>query len=385
MEDTIKKIAWIVPKTYTTQSRIYKEAKSLSENGYKVVIYSMNQFGVDLPFEKRGVVNIERIKTGLFTAKSLFFDNRIFLLPLYTFRIIVRLFRYKPDIIYCSNLPSVHIGLIGKYLFKSKIVYDSHDLFVEQPQRYKSSGLKRELIMAYEGLASRSVDIVIQTTNGRCAVFERYYGIKPVRIMNKPLMPAIKNKKPSFSAFNIDCQKTIVGYVGSVLPNRGLEQMIEVAANFEEVQVVVLGYASGPWAEDFVRENKKFLTLIPPVKPDEITSVLKGFDIGFSLIQNSGLSYYLSCPTKVFELVASETPQIASDFPEIRKLIIGDGQHPVGIVVDPSDLKAIQNALEQLIISKEKYRFYKSNCKVIAEQCFWPSEEKKLLHSLGSL
>ena len=373
-----EKIAWVVPKTYNTQSRIFKESQSLASRGYRIKIYSMNENNTNLAYENQNGVDIERVYPRLFTFDSDELLNRTLLLPVFTVKVIIRLVRFKPDLVYCSNLPSVHVGLICKLLFNAKVIYDSHDLFVEQPGRYKYSLIKRKVLMLYEGVSARIVDAVIQTTEGRCQLFKKYYGIQPIQIMNKPLPKPKEDGITDISTY-LDEDKTIVGYVGSVLPNRGLEIMAEVATKFPKVQFVILGYAKGKWAQSFIDTNRERITLIPPVPPSEITSVLERFDIGISLIQNTGLSYFYSCPTKVFELIASGTPQIASNFPEIRKLVKESNGYPVGEVIDPSDPQQLTQSLERLLSSTTLYEKYKNNCVKIRHKCLWESEEKKLL------
>ena len=370
------KIAWVVPKTYQTQSRIFKESQSLYKNGYTVKIYSMNEKGRCLDSENEDGVLVERIKPEFMSMKRGSNINRRFLLPLYSVKLLVKLIAYKPDLVYCSNLPSVHIGLLCRILFGSKGIYDSHDLFVEQPARFQYRWYKRYSIMIYEGFCARLVHSVVQTTDGRCKLFENYYGITPIRIKNKPLI--VDQKVVNLDAY-LNHEKTIIGYVGSVLPNRGLEMYVEVAKYFTDAQCIILGYAKGKWATDFIEKNKAYITLIPPVSPKEITSALKNIDIGVSLIQKAGKSYYYSCPTKVFELIASGTPQVASNFPEIKKTIRDNIGFPVGEVVNPESIEEVIDAIERLTKSKKIYDRYKENCERIKHLCSWETEEKILI------
>ncbi len=380
-----RKIAWIVPKTYIIQSRVYKESNSLSSKGYIVKIFSMKQVVNCIENEIDNGIEIERVDFNLLRKLKFPLHKGIFVLPIFTVKVFLRLMKFKPDLIYCMNLPSLHIGIIGKKFFKSKCVYDSHDLYVDQTRRKNSPIIIRKITMMYEKFLAIKADIVIQTTDSRCKQFNNYYGIEPLKIMNKPLSPPKDVRMPKSIEKYLNSDKNIVGYVGAILPHRGLEQLVEAVSDINNVQIVILGYARGKWAENFIRKNKDKIILIPAVKPHEITTALSVFDIGISLIQNYGLSYYYSCPTKVFELVVAGVPQVASNFPEIGKLIEGNPIGPVGKVVNPANIDEIKKAIVELITSPKKYNQYKLNCFKLKPQCLWKSEEEKLLEKINSL
>ena len=380
-----RKIAWIVPKTYVTQSRVSKESNSLSSNGYKVKIFSMKLITNCSKHEVENGIEIERVDFEFLRRLKLPLNNKKFLLLLYTIKVLLKLRIYKPDLIYCMNLPSLHIGVIGKLFLGSKCVYDSHDLFIDQTRRKKYPLIALKIIMMYEGFLARKADFVIQTTTSRCNQFKSYYGIEPLRIMNKPLVSQKDIRMPKSIHKYLDHGKKIVGYVGSILPHRGLEQLVEAVSGLDSVQIVILGYAKGSWAENFIEKNINTVTLIPAVKPHEITTTLSVFDIGISLIQNYGLSYYYSCPSKVFELVVAGIPQIASNFPEIRKFIVNNQIGPVGIVINPANVDDIRKAIIKLLDTPLIYDQYKQNCLKLMSDCVWNSEEKKLVEKVNSL
>lgn len=381
----MKKIAWIVPKTYISQSRVFKESNSLSSKGYKVKIFSLTQYAYGSDHEIENGIEIEKVDFNLLRKLNFPLHRRSLLIPFFTVKVLYKLKKFKPDLIYCMNLPSLHIGIIGKKFFKSKCVYDSHDLYIDQPRRKNSPIIVRKITMVYEKFLAKKADFVIQTTDSRCKQFNKYYGIEPLKIMNKPLPPLKDVKRPKSIDKYLISDKKIVGYVGSVLPHRGLEQLVEAVSDINNIQIVILGYARGKWAKNFIIKNKGKITLIPAVKPYEITTALTVFDIGISLIQNYGRSYYYSCPTKVFELIVAGIPQVASNLPEIERLIVGNPIGPVGKVVNPANIDEIRKAIVELIASPEEYNQYKQNCLKLKPQCLWKSEEEKLLEKINSL
>ena len=385
-KNSVKKIAWIVPKIYRkTESRVYKESQSLSSAGYNVKIFSMRQMEKDLEYEIDNEVVIERINVLDFRYIGISKIKSVLSMLFFTRKVLQKLKIYNPDIIYCMNLPSVHIGIIGKKIYSAKCIYDSHDLYIEQPARSKMHPLFRKLFMICEKVMANNVDLVIQTTDGRANIFKRYYKISPNKIMNKPLHPDCKISMPNSMKQFLDSSQKIVGYVGSVQKHRGLEQMVNALVGIDNIKIVILGYARTEWAQDFIKKNKQNVTLVPPVHPDEITLALSVFDLGLSLIQNSCQSYYYSCPTKVFEFIVAGVPQIASNFPEMRRLIIDNPHGPVGRVIDPANTEEIRKNVVEILNTPDKYKLYKNNCNLLKNQCIWKVEEKKLIKLVDNL
>ena len=66
--------------------------------------------------------------------------NKIILL-FWTIKVYKVLSRIQPDIVYCSNLYTTHIGYLIKRKNNTPFIYDSHDLFIDQTTRYKNKYL----------------------------------------------------------------------------------------------------------------------------------------------------------------------------------------------------------------------------------------------------
>ena len=71
--------------------------------------------------------------------------------------------------------------------------------------------------------------------------------------------------------------------------------------------------------------------------------------MGAVLIQRTTLNHYLSTPNKLFECLAAGVPVIASDFPTMRRIVLGDPAGPLGTVVDPADPAAVAAAIRSIL------------------------------------
>ena len=57
----------------------------------------------------------------------------------------------------------------------------------------------------------------------------------------------------------------------------------------------------------------------------------------------------LSTPNKLFESMAVGLPVVSSDFPERRRIILGDPEGPLGAVCDPTSPEAIATAIRSIL------------------------------------
>ena len=381
-----RRIAWIVPKNYYwVENRVYKEARSFVSSGYKVKIFAIREKEEFKVYEKEDGVAIERLDFPFLKFLGFPIHKRLLVLPFWTLKLIPKLILYSPDIIHCMNLPSLHIGFLGRMFCNARYVYDSHDLFVDQTKMRRIPMILRRLVMAYEKFLAKRASVVIQTTKSRSKQFKHYYGIEAVTIMNKPLQFSRPKSVPVSLPSYFNCDKKIVGYIGSIKPHRGIEQSVSAVSDMENVVLVLLGPANNPEDKKLLEKIKEKVIWIPPVRPYEIITTLRIFDLGVSLVQNSCLSYYFSCPTKVHELIVAGVPQVASDFPEIRRLVIENSVGPVGRVVDPADVKQIRTAILEMLASPAEMEIYRKNCVKLQSQCIWDNEKVKLISLYRSL
>jgi glycosyltransferase involved in cell wall biosynthesis len=143
------------------------------------------------------------------------------------------------------------------------------------------------------------------------------YGIKrPVVVRNLP------KKLPSPKL--TDNNPKIIIYQGAINFSRGIDKMIEAMQLIEGAEFHIAG--RGPMTDeykDLVRklnlENKvKFLGNLSPI---ELRIITEKADVGLSIEENKGLSYYYSLPNKISDYIQARVPVVVSKFPEMQKIV----------------------------------------------------------------
>ena len=378
-----RKVFFLSSGEYVSDSRIYKQAHSLDKAGYDVMILAVWQKGLER-VEKEGGIQIERMYFPILKKFSFPFHKKRLLLPFYTLRAIKRIRAYKPDVIQCERVHTIHIGLICKWLFGAKFVYDSRELAAYWPRMINSRDMTRRMLIGYEKFVSKRAGFVIQTTESRAQRFYLDTKIKATVIMNKPLPPQNgKVIQPLAKAYHQD-NKKVVAYVGAIIPGRGIEHVAEAVAELKDVKFLLIGPLKQK-GEAIVKNYSKVIEYFNPVDPALITSVLEGVDVGISFMQNICLSYYYSCPTKLWELLVSGVPQLGSDFPEYRKIIRENAIGPVGRLCDPDNPEEIKRELHQMLNNPTELQEYRENALKLRKQCVWETEGRKLVANYGRI
>jgi glycosyltransferase involved in cell wall biosynthesis len=62
-------------------------------------------------------------------------------------------------------------------------------------------------------------------------------------------------------------------------------------------------------------------------------------------VQRSTLNHWLGSPNKLWEALAAGVPVVVSDFPEMRRVVLGDAGLPLGGTCDPTSPASIAHAI----------------------------------------
>ena len=200
--------------------------------------------------------------------------------------------------------------------------------------------------------------------------FHKTYKIdRPVVVQNFP----VKSENPQdYSKIN---SPKIILYQGVINPSRGLDKMIPEMHKIENAELWIAG--DGPKKTDF-QELTKNLGLEEKVKfigkllPENLREVTQKADVGLSIEENNGLSYYFSMPNKISDYIQARIPVVVSDFPEMRK--VADHFNAGEKIRNYSELAE----KIQVVLTQGK-QFYEDALNHAASQLCWENEEHKLL------
>lgn len=237
-----------------------------------------------------------------------------------------------------------------------RLVYDSHELFLETASASRMPGPVRKVIASMEGRAARSADAVITVNDAVAAELQRRYGVKAVVVMNCPPLLAGGRIQGALRTTLGLGDRPVVLHHGALQVGRGIEQLIAATELLPpEVAVVLLGYGDRYDIAASAAESRLAgrLYVHPAVPVDQIQSWVADATVGVMPFQPLTLNIRLSTPNKMFEFLERGVPMVVCDFPAIRQ-IVEDAD--AGIVCDTTSPEAIARAIETLLAEPPERR-----------------------------
>jgi glycosyltransferase involved in cell wall biosynthesis len=344
----------IVHLTHTfipEDSRILKEMMALAEDAS----FQVEGIGV-APLE--GVVQTQS-QAGMVVHSLFILTRRWRFLPAQLRRLFaliewyVRLVRLslklRPDVVHCHDTPALIAGLIVSRVSSAKLIYDAHEL---ESRKNAQSPWTSRLTFYAEKLSWRSIHHLISVSPSILDWYLTALGSKPATlVLNSPHFDADDlmgkaDDDPRLGyfrkRFDIPPDVKIFLYLGLLVQGRGIEMLLEVFSSPQlSSHIVFMGRGTlSDCIEQAAASNSK-IHLHPAVPHHMVVSISKAADYGLCFVENVSLSDYYCLPNKLFEYAFAGLPVLASNFPDIARVV---SAHDLGDCFDP-DLDALRAAV----------------------------------------
>ncbi|MDA9826543.1 glycosyltransferase [Porticoccaceae bacterium] len=364
-------------------SRILKEMKAISSFASKS---NMNVVGLGIMAEGSNAETVslndcEIISVRLKMRKliKLFRPVRPILIFLeLVFRFIWQARKYKPSVVHCHDTLVLPIGLLISIWSGAKLIYDAHEL---ESNRNGQGRIGSRITKSIEIIAWPFVDLFISVSPSINSWYIEHFGEKEnILILNAPeLRPESENNRNSLGIrqkFGITNDETIFVYLGILAKGRGIEKALKVFSRPEiDAHLIFVGW--GLHEELITQYGSKAnnIHLHHPVAHHDVVPLVADCDFGLCMIEPISLSDYLCLPNKLFEYCFSGLPVLASDFPELSRVV---KTHDLGIVCGDSE-QDLASAVLELTSTTKKFEF---NC---LEELSWQSQGDLLVKSYQNL
>jgi glycosyltransferase involved in cell wall biosynthesis len=379
-------VVMLVTTNFTYDSRVQKEAKSLTQDGgYDVTVFALRKGDSPL-IERRDDYRVERIRL---ISKSWGKHLVIRLLKYLEFciraiRLVVNL---DPAIVHAHDVDTLIPGYITARLCGARLVYDSHELWAVRTHNVIRYPWLRNLVTAVEGYLARQADLVITVSHTIADYLAQAYHIpKPLVLMNTHAYQPPQPSDLLHQELDIPSNQRIVIYAGLMKLGRGLEVLVEAAAYLDNAVVVLMGENRIEKKLNQLiatHEVKRCVILHEPVPPDEVHRYISAADIGVVPTQNIDLSYYYAAENKLFHYLMAGIPAAVSDHPEKRSIV---ETHDVGIVFDETDPRAVAQTINALLNDESTYEATCERAREISRTTLnWDIEAKALLSAYDDL
>ncbi len=393
------RVAMIVWNEFRNDARVLKEAETLAAAGHHVIVHALHSPGVTLEREViSSGVEVVRVARSPFsrlsrpvtggTAAALVNSGRIGRMSpvAQALRIAARgwthlallwlMVRLRADVVHAHDVNTLPTAWLAARLSRARLVYDAHEISTSR-EGYSSF---RKLVGLVENALMPRADGTITTTEARAKFFARAYGIaRPLVLQNRPREQRPQASERIRHELGLNESWPIVLYQGGVQQGRGLERLARVAAQVPGAYFVFIG---GGRLDASLRQIAQELRLedrvrfIPTVALADLPSYTASADIGVQPIENTCLNHYTTDSNKLFEYVQAGLPVIASDLPEIRRIV---RQYDLGLLVPAGDSETLAVALRRMVGDAQLRAHHAARARAAAPALSWEVQEHLLV------
>ena len=250
----------------------------------------------------------------------------------WTMRVVSRLRGRRVSMVNCHSVLCLPLCVALKRLHRATLIYDTHELETEA----QGSELRRRVTRQIERHLLHHADRILVVNESIADWYRRTYGRRDVdAIRNLPARMAPPERGDLLRRrFGLETGDLLFICNGVLSAARGVQAILSAFASADRHHhVVFMGW--GP-LEETIRSHAAEHPNIhfhPAVPPEEVLDVTAGADVGLALIENTCLSYYYCLPNKLFEYIVAGLPVVASDFPEMSRVV---AEHRCGWTVEPT-------------------------------------------------
>ena len=373
-------VAMLVRNPYTHDSRVEKEAATLRDAGYRVTVVADAAPGLPEAEVTDGVtvMRVPRAIGSIPGARYMAHDMKLAGV----------LTALHPAVLHAHDSNALlPVGLAASRL-QVPFVYDAHELWLHRPQRGHHR-IYHEASRAYYAALQRwlvpRASAVLTVSPPIQRHLARVYRVPVDLVPNYPVLgqPAIAGPLRARLGSGVPEEAPIILHLGGMMATRGLEELLTSMRGVEQAHLVFLGGGDSAPLLQLARELDIIdrVHILPPVRPTEVEAYAAAADVGVVTTQPIGLNNRYSLPNKLFQYMVAGIAVLASDFPQVREVVLGSG---AGLVADTQRPDAIADALNDLLRDRATRRAMGTRGRAaIEEQYNWSTSASALLAAYG--
>lgn len=370
------RVAMILSNGFPPDPRPHLEARALAKE-HEVSIFCWDREGRHPPREERDGIALVRSAvpgsygtvTGLLRGLPGFYRDAACMMR-----------GLGPwDVVHCHDFDTLPLGHRVARRMGARLVYDSHEHY---------SGRLRRLfpvaaapVAAAEAHYVRRADAVVVVNH----FLKDYFLAKGARRVElvpntKPLADFERVDPTSLAALRRSWGAgegdVVVSYVGVLIPDRNLANLVEAVAQVDGVKAVIGG--TGPLLEELRRKaeaDPSRFVFLGNVPPHEIPAITLASDVVFCCYSAANPNnLYGGPPNKLFEAIAAQKPCIVTNVGVTADLVRRLGN---GLTVDGSTA-SLREAIARLARRDREYDALREAARGAREEYNWERTAQRL-------
>ena len=351
-----------------TDQRVDRNCHALLKSGYEVILVG-RVLKNSLPLPNRPY-QLHRMRL-LFTQGPFFYLE-------FQIRLFLFLLGKNAQLLFSNDLDTLLPNYLISKLKKSKIIYDTHELFCEVPELLDHPA-KRKIWKFIEKSIFPKLKNIITVNASIAQIYQNEYEVEVNIVRNIPLKrQGLEIKSRADLGLPLD-KKIIILQGAGINMQRGAEEAVEAMRWIENAILLIVGSGDVIGQLQQMRlelslENKVVIT--GKVAYELLAQYTSIADLGLSLDKDTNLNYRYSLPNKLFDYIHAGVPVFVSDLVEIARVV---DQYQIGFVAKSHNPEYLAREINAIFRNPNQLNTWKENLLKAQQELRWDIEEKNLL------
>lgn len=295
----------------------------------------------------------------------------------YNLRLFFFLLCRRFDIYHSNDLDTLLPMWLTSFIFKKKLVYDSHEYFLGVPEIQNRYFVKK-VWSSIESFIFPKLKYVFTVNESISDLYFKDYKVRPLVIRNLPNKSSLIKVKTKKDLGLPDNKKLVILQGSGINVDRGAEELLEAISIQDDFFLSVVG--KGDVVDKIKRRCAKSdlvdkVLFVPTLPYSQMMQFTLNSDVGVSLDKNNNINYKFSLPNKIFDYSKAEIPFVSTNLVEIRKIT---EEFHTGVLISSTSPESIIEGLNKAITLKKSKNFI-SNIAKMNSTLNWESESVSLI------
>ncbi len=373
-------ILMLLSNAFDPDPRVHREALALVEAGYRVTILCWDRDRKAPAYEVTDGIHLERIYVDSTHGRG---ASQMVYLGGFWVKAFAAGRKKNFDIVHAHDFDTLPLGYFLARLKKAKLVYDSHESYVDM--LHTLPGKLRKMICHAENMILKRCDLVV-TVGDILMEHLRERGAKNICVVGNWQDP----EKFVFDERELQSEKAKLGIgedqqIITFIANLGNERRVSelIAAVRESSDTFLILGGNGACAE-LARQaadecaNICYLGYVHPSRVPFYTAL---GDIVFYGFDPDNPNARFSAPNKLFECLAAGKAMLTGDFGEIGRIV---REQQCGMILPDYAAMTINAALSEMSGERLEY-FRRQSSAACREKFSWPVAANMLIENYNNL
>jgi glycosyltransferase involved in cell wall biosynthesis len=353
-----------------TDQRVHRAALALHEAGYSVLLLG-RQRRSSLPMDPRPYP-VRRFR--------LWWEKGPLFYAAFNIRLFLFLLTYRADILLANDLDTLPAAYLAARIRGAKVIYDSHELFCEVPELVHRPRI-RKIWKWIERRLLPNIRNAYTVNESIAEIYRKEYGVDFKVVRNVPLTNDANTSVPLTRAdLQWPADRRILLFQGTGINiDRGGEEAVRAMRYLDGFLLVFVGGGDVyRRLQDEVQSTglSDRVRFLPRQLPERLKAITRLADAGLSLDKDTNLNYRYSLPNKLFDYLQAGIPVIATDLPEVRRIVEG---YRTGVLVGDLAPEALADTIRRAFADPVQVDRWKENAQLAAAGLNWNQERSRLL------